>query len=331
MSSLTMRLFAHINPLNVQASGRMVSGARDKQQTQRRQQQRLLPEGAAALRKVAAMLGVESSEIRTVAVGVLPLMLQRLIFYAESQLCVLPLGSTSGVEMSQQELRMAATRIFQGLQLTVEAVRDAAVALMGAEAEAEAVHQIAVLASRRLLPELTFAALSQLLASHAEARSSSQGGLLSLEGSITEGVLEAEQFTEKILEGVRDLLRLNVDQYMNVLQVGFFLAAAPLRRSLEVFATMRNEDGCLQSAEQLLALDRVRAAANVFARKLAFSAAPTAANVASVCASLALLFPLDLHCYKPLAACGTAESRVSARMHGAMPHARFRTHIFRVL
>lgn len=330
VSSLTMRLFAHINPLSVQANGRMASGAKDKQQTQRRQQQRLLLEGAAALREVTAMLGVEGSEMRAVAVGVLPLMLQRLIFYAESQLCVLPLSSTSGVEMSQQELRMAAIRIFQGLQLTVEAVRDAAVALMGAEAEAEAVHQMAVLASRRLLPELTFAALSQLLASHAEARSSSQGGLLSLADSITEGVLEAEQFTEKILEGVRDLLGLSVDQYMNVLQVGFFLAAAPLRRSLEVFATMRNEDGCLQSAEQLLALDRVRAVANVFARKLAFSAALTAAKVASVCAPLALLFPLDLHCCKPLAACRTVESRVSSRMHVAMPHARFRTHTFRV-
>ncbi|KAL8436533.1 hypothetical protein ACSSS7_001650 [Eimeria intestinalis] len=293
VSSLTSRLFASVKPptfplADGAGAEELLHQQQQKHQQQQRKQQLLL--GTEALQDAAAALGVEQSEVQAACAEALPLLLARLValveMFALASPSPQPLSSIGdpaflGAPQQQQhggprhrgpqKLRqVSALRLVAGLLDAAEVVKIFASSLLSPEAAAKTPQQLTSLAVQRLLPAVASAALAELAASSARLHSlgleqatsplhgrSLRGGLVDFEASSAaeQEAPDAQSACFDVFAALRRGLQLGQKEFLSVVQIGVFRAGAPLRRALEGFAVMRNDEALIRVARQLLALD----------------------------------------------------------------------------
>lgn len=259
VSSVASRLFAALSPSVLSPVEAMGC------EQQRRQQQHLLRRGARALQEISADLGLERSELYGAVSETLPLLLVRLVSIEEMQTPVLSPAGMEAASGASGQMRVAATRILEGLRRAVTAAETFSAVLLGPEAAADTPRMLVPLAARRLLPALSFTLLAHLAADSAENLSGPIGLSQAADDSshrkdteIAPGPSEAAAFADGAFREMRRLLQLRPSEFLAAAQIGLFRAAAPLRRFIEVFSIMSNKEALFRVTRQLLVLDAVR-------------------------------------------------------------------------
>ncbi|KAL8274500.1 hypothetical protein Esti_001660 [Eimeria stiedai] len=295
LSSLASRLFANLKPPAFSWSGGSGAGELLHQQQQKQQQQQQqqykqqLLLGIEALQEAAAALRLGQHDVQAACAGALPLLLARLVASVEMFVPAFPSpnplsstgdpaslgGSQHGgpLHAGPQELRGAPTiRLVAGLLDAAEVAKTFASSLLSPEAAAETPQQLTSLAARRLLPALASAALTELAANGSgepllpltlkQAPPSFHGRFLRgapvdfrASSAAEQGALDAQCACFDVFAALRHGLRLGQEEFLSVVQIGVFRAGAPLRRALEGFAVMKNNEALISIARQLLTLD----------------------------------------------------------------------------
>lgn len=228
-------------------------------------QQQLFRQGATALKEASAALGLEPPDVRAACQEALPLFLERLVSLVEDIVPVLSARKVADVSQDVQNWRQAAACIFEGLRRAADATDTFTSALLGPEAAKTALRQLVHLAGRRLLPELSFALLSQVASDSpkglqdpsaiekAEDAAYETARVASMVERLDMKAVSLETFAE-----LQRLLQLETAELLAAVQAGLVRVGAQLRRSLEVLSTMKNREGVMRVVRQLLSLDFVR-------------------------------------------------------------------------